>query len=258
MTIDITEHLPLVGWVVDRYYSWCINGRIEREDLVSEGYTGLIKAAEKFDPNRGFQFCTYAVHWVRSYIQRYIQNHRRLVRVPIYLQEGEHGKQLQPERLLWLDRSYSHGDASTAYNFMGSDDPAQSHALAADDVETLLALIKDKRTRFVVRQRYLKHRTLEEIGANLGGLSRERVRQLESQGLAEMRRAARRRTVRAVELRELPPRLLVTEQQEQRWREALAIYNKRGRALPGGRHDATGPDAAPNAPERSCFSVKPR
>jgi RNA polymerase sigma factor (sigma-70 family) len=220
VTIDITEHLPLVHWVIDRYYTRRISGRIEREDLVSEGYMGLVKAAEKFDPARGFQFSTYAVHRVRNYIGRYMQNHGRLVRVPIYLQDGERGKRLRPETIRWLDAPHGVDPSRTLHDFMGSDDPAQSNALAAEDIKRLVASIRDKRARFAVHHWYLKDRTLEEIGANIGGVSRERVRQLVLQGVAEMRRhvgVARPRT----------PPAVPTLTQEQRWRMALLVYKER-------------------------------
>jgi RNA polymerase sigma factor (sigma-70 family) len=227
MTIDITEHLPLVGWVVDRYYVRCIGGRIEREDLVSEGYVGLVKAAEKFDPARGCAFSTYAVYWVRHYIQRYMHNHGRLVRVPTYLQDRQHAKQLPSERLLWLDSTYGDSSGGAAHDFMGSDDNAQRRVPAALDVERLLVHIKDKRARFAVRQWYLKDRTLEEIGANIGGITRERVRQLVLRGLDEMRQRVQGRGRIARSVMTEPQSTRPNEQQEARWREALSIYRSR-------------------------------
>lgn len=55
------------------------------EDLVAEGNIGLIHAVDKFDPERGFRFSTYATHWIRHYIEQFIMQNARLVKVPIHL-----------------------------------------------------------------------------------------------------------------------------------------------------------------------------
>jgi RNA polymerase primary sigma factor len=57
------------------------------EDLVQEGYFGLLRAAEKFDPYRKVKFSTYATWWVRQSIRRAIDNTDRLIRLPVHVQE---------------------------------------------------------------------------------------------------------------------------------------------------------------------------
>lgn len=77
----IVSNLRLVIRVAHRY----LNRGLPLPDLIEEGNLGLMRAMEKFDPERGFRFSTYAIWWVRQSIERAIMNQARTVRLPIHV-----------------------------------------------------------------------------------------------------------------------------------------------------------------------------
>ena len=79
----ITNNVRLVMNIANHYK----NRGIAFDDLVSEGYIGLIKAADKFDPSKGNKFSTYATYWIRQAITRAISDQSRTIRIPVHLIE---------------------------------------------------------------------------------------------------------------------------------------------------------------------------
>lgn len=73
------------------------NKSIPLEDLIQEGAIGLMQAAERFDPDRGFRFSTYATHWVRQAIGRAIDNKSKSIRIPAHVSQTV--RRIERERL---------------------------------------------------------------------------------------------------------------------------------------------------------------
>ena len=84
----VAKNVGLVVQLAKRYHGRssynCNNSILTLQDMIQEGNLGLMEAAERFDPKRGFKFGTYATWWVRQRILRSIADHSRVIRLPVH------------------------------------------------------------------------------------------------------------------------------------------------------------------------------
>jgi RNA polymerase sigma-32 factor len=224
----VTSNLRFVVKVAFEYKSY----GMKTIDLIQEGNIGLMMAIRKFDPHRGYRFISYAIWWIRAYIQNYIIKNWSLVKIgttqaqkKIFYKIGKVRKELESEEgnekkfkrlaaemdvkakdIMEMEQRMSSRDLSLNASFDEDQKLAHIDLLQEDspNQEEILALEQEKKVRervilnamkhlnekeiYVIKSRIMSDSplTLREIGDHLK-LSRERVRQIESEALKKLK-----------------------------------------------------------------------
>jgi len=225
----ITSNLRFVVKVVFEYKSY----GVKLQDLIQEGNIGLMMAVKKFNPYKGYRFISYAIWWIRAYIQNFIIKTWSLVKIgttqaqkKLFYKIGKVRKALESdgadekkyERLardldvakediiemeqrmssrdLSLDTPFDEGQELTHLELLREDSLNQEEAIAQEEekkirereVQNAMKRLNEKEV-YVIKNRIMAEepQTLQEIGGHLK-LSRERVRQIESEALNKLKR----------------------------------------------------------------------
>jgi len=225
----ITANLRFVVKVAFEYKSY----GVKLQDLIQEGNIGLMMAVKKFNPYKGYRFISYAIWWIRAYIQNFIIKTWSLVKIgttqaqkKLFYKIGKVRKALESdgadekkyERLardldvakediiemeqrmasrdLSLDTPFDEGQELTHLELLREDSLNQEEAIAQEEekkirereVQNAMKRLNEKEV-YVIKNRIMAEepQTLQEIGGHLK-LSRERVRQIESEALKKLRK----------------------------------------------------------------------
>jgi RNA polymerase sigma factor (sigma-70 family) len=182
--------------LVAKYAWWerAKNLQADLEDLMQAGRLGIYHAARLFDEARGNKFCTLAVFWVRCYIQRE-SNHQRLIRTPTsyryYLDDVRRAQNIKHVGR-FTDKPHDADDDSTTMILESSvrtDEDVEDRERLAEIKSKMRELIArlPQRERIVIKGRFFRHLTLEEVGGLLG-ITKERARQMQSLALKRMKK----------------------------------------------------------------------
>ena len=225
----ITSNLRFVVKVAFEYKSY----GVKLLDLIQEGNIGLMMAVKKFDPYKGYRFISYAIWWIRAYIQNFIIKTWSLVKIgttqaqkKLFYKIGKVRKALESDgenekkyellahdldvkkedimemeqrmssRDLSLDAPFDESQELTHLDLLKEESPNQEEAFAQEEekkireheVQGAMRRLNEKEV-YVLQNRIMAEEplTLQQIGDHLK-LSRERVRQIESEALKKLKR----------------------------------------------------------------------
>lgn len=195
-----TNFVGYLYYLMPRYLS-----EDARDALLAEAFFGMDHALERFDPERGTRFSTFARHWIRAYISR-----ARLASFGSFTQPT---RPETPRRISVCIEHHDKNDQEIKAGYWVVDEKTPEDFVAEREAkhyrEALLERALSRlgsREKAILHERFVENRTLQEIG-DAFGLSRERIRQIESKALAKLRRyigdAFERACIPLSEIREL-------------------------------------------------------
>jgi len=191
-------------------------------DLIQEGNLGLMKAAEKFEPERGFKFSTYATWWIRQSITRAIADQGRTIRIPVHLVESinrvkkmtgdllrKNGREPTAEEIavqldpISLETPVGEEEDAHLEDFIQDEDAGvpvdeAGRQLLRRELFSVLKSLTPREERVIALRFGLEDgraHTLEELGKEFN-VTRERVRQIEAKALRKLRHPSRAKRLR--------------------------------------------------------------